>query len=284
VEDDQIRCAYHGWTYGPDGVCTAIPARFGSNIPRRARLRPYLVEERYGLIWVCLEDNPVYPIPECTPFDAPGHRVIEVPAYEWRCSATRRIENYVDFAHFAWVHDGVLGDREHPEVPDHEVVREAYWLRFGEEDLYRPHESPDDGGTARSKERGGLPYASGTVLADKGYRLYLPFTVQLDQRLPGDHHYVLYFSASPVGPKTTRCFTLMIRNYDLDPRSDHKFIDFNELVIGQDRPIVESQRPEELPVDLSDELHIRGVDRVSLEYRKWLTEFARETPREQPGT
>jgi vanillate O-demethylase monooxygenase subunit len=76
----------------------------------------------------------------------------------------------------------------------------------------------------------------------------------------------------------------MIRNYDLDPRSDHKFIDFNELVIGQDRPIVESQRPEELPVDLSDELHIRGVDRVSLEYRKWLTEFARETPREQPGT
>jgi hypothetical protein len=34
-------------------------------------------------------------------------------------------------------------------------------------------------------------------------------------------------------------------------------------------------------VDLSDELHIRGVDRVSLEYRKWLTEFARAAPPEE---
>src|SRR5438309_591865 len=64
VEDDQLRCAYHGWTYGADGVCTSIPARFGSNIPRRARLRPYQVAEAYGLIWVCLEDEPRYPIPE----------------------------------------------------------------------------------------------------------------------------------------------------------------------------------------------------------------------------
>src|SRR5947209_2409948 len=63
VEDDQIRCAYHGWTYGPDGVCTSIPARFGTNIPRRARLRVYNVAEESGLIWVCLEDDPVFPIP-----------------------------------------------------------------------------------------------------------------------------------------------------------------------------------------------------------------------------
>ena len=64
VENDQIRCAYHGWTYGPDGACTAIPARFGSSIPRRAHLRPYLVAERYGLVWVCLDGPPVYPVPE----------------------------------------------------------------------------------------------------------------------------------------------------------------------------------------------------------------------------
>src|SRR5688572_25748500 len=54
VEDDQLRCAYHGWTYGPDGVCTAIPARHGPVIPKRARLHPYLARERGGLIWVCL--------------------------------------------------------------------------------------------------------------------------------------------------------------------------------------------------------------------------------------
>ena len=38
--------------------------------------------------------------------------------------------------------------------------------------------------------------------------------------------------------------------------------------------VVESQRPEELPIDLSEELHIKGVDRVSIDYRRWLGEIA----------
>jgi vanillate O-demethylase monooxygenase subunit len=38
--------------------------------------------------------------------------------------------------------------------------------------------------------------------------------------------------------------------------------------------VVESQRPEELPIDLTQELHIRGVDRVSIDYRRWLGEIA----------
>src|SRR5437870_4574961 len=63
VEDEELRCAYHGWTYGPEGVCTKIPSRFGSNIPSRARLRRYLAEERDGLVWVCLDQDPVFPIP-----------------------------------------------------------------------------------------------------------------------------------------------------------------------------------------------------------------------------
>jgi hypothetical protein len=31
-----------------------------------------------------------------------------------------------------------------------------------------------------------------------------------------------------------------------------------------------------LPFDLSAELHIRGVDKVSIEYRRWLVELARQ--------
>jgi len=62
-----------------------------------------------------------------------------------------------------------------------------------------------------------------------------------------------------------------------DPdEGDRTMLEFNELVIQQDHPIVESQRPEQLPFDLSAELHVRGVDLVSLEYRKWLVELANE--------
>jgi hypothetical protein len=31
-----------------------------------------------------------------------------------------------------------------------------------------------------------------------------------------------------------------------------------------------------LPFDLSAELHIRGVDKVSVEYRRWLIELAKQ--------
>ena len=57
---------------------------------------------------------------------------------------------------------------------------------------------------------------------------------------------------------------------------DRTMLDFNDLVIGQDRPVVESQRPEQLPFDLTAELHVRGPDKVSTEYRRWLVELAAE--------
>jgi len=43
-------------------------------------------------------------------------------------------------------------------------------------------------------------------------------------------------------------------------------------VTEQDRAIVESQRPELLPLDLQAELHLRS-DRMAIAYRKWLREI-----------
>jgi vanillate O-demethylase monooxygenase subunit len=116
-----------------------------------------------------------------------------------------------------------------------------------------------------------------SVNTQLAYRLSIPNTVLLEQDLPGGR-YVLFFSVCPVSPKVTRNFTFMGRDYQLDDveEGDRTMLEFNALVIGQDLPIVSSQRPEELPYDLSAELHIRGVDKVSLEYRKWLVELTNE--------
>jgi vanillate O-demethylase monooxygenase subunit len=272
VEDNQIRCPYHGWAFGPDGMCTEIPARFGTRIPDRARLKSYRAKEAGGLIWVCLGKEPRMPVPDFGDHANPDFRIVEVPPYDWQSAAARRLENYVDFAHFAWVHDGLLGDRSQPEVPDHEVRRVEAELQFGEGESYG--ELPETETPGRSKSQDGLPHKSGTIVADKTYRLSMPFTVWLKQRLPGGQHYQLFFSAAPTSPKTCRSFTFMARDYDLDPANDEKFLSFNDVVIGQDQPLVQSQRPEELPVDLSAEVQIRGVDKVAVEYRRWLKEIA----------
>ena len=48
-------------------------------------------------------------------------------------------------------------------------------------------------------------------------------------------------------------------------------LNFNQIV-AQDVPIVESQRPEALPLDLQVELHLRS-DRTAIAYRRWLAEL-----------
>ncbi len=261
IEEDELRCAYHGWTYGWDGVCTKIPSRFGANIPSRARLFGYLCEERDGLVWVCLSDEPHHPLPEFPEWSREGFRVATIPSYDWNCSATRRVENYVDFAHFPWLHDGILASREHPEVPDHPVWREGAELRFEGVRMEPPSTNKP------SIEGEGEPVHSRTE-----YRLFMPFTVWLHQLYDDGRESSLLMAASPTSRKRVRSFTFHARNYDLDG-DDTEYIEFQQLIVSQDLPVAESQRPEELPMDLSAELHVRGVDKISLEYRKWLVEL-----------
>ena len=47
---------------------------------------------------------------------------------------------------------------------------------------------------------------------------------------------------------------------------------WSALIIGQDAMVVESQRPELLPLDLQEELHL-ACDRLAIAYRKWLKEL-----------
>jgi methylxanthine N1-demethylase len=265
VDNGELRCPYHGWTYRADGMCTSIPARFGTKIPTRARLQRFHAVEQEGLIWVCLDDEPQLPIPRFPEYDDPDFHVIQGPSYDWASSAHRRMENFVDFAHFAWVHEGVLATRDDPSVPDHEVVRDKADLVFG-----RQVREPAKGFT-------GLRAPDPEALVDVHYDYFLtmPLTVHFNRRIPQTgESYVMRMTATPVGPKATRSFWFLARNYALD-LDDEQFVRFEEGVLEQDKPVVESQRPEQLPVDFGEELSIRGIDRVSVEYRKWLIELAR---------
>ena len=64
--------------------------------------------------------------------------------------------------------------------------------------------------------------------------------------------------------------------YRMEPEADEELAKFQELILDQDQPITESQRPEQLPIDLSAELHIAGPDQASIEYRRILGRIAAE--------
>ena len=265
IEGNVLRCAYHGWTYGSDGKCTSIPSRSEAIIPKNACLKSYLVADHDGIIWVCLGKEPRFPLPEFPQFDDPSCRVLEIEKYDWNCSAQRRMENYVDFGHFAWVHDGYLADSNYPEVPDHKISREGTELHFEYPDLVEPVNQ-----TKRDLSEDG----SGTLNTKLNYRLFMPYTVLLEQALlDTSNQYALFFTTCPIGPKTCRSFTFMARDYSFNDETDQEFLDFNTLIIEQDKPIIESLRPEMVPVNLAEEIQIRVVDQVSVEYRRWMKEL-----------
>jgi len=67
-------------------------------------------------------------------------------------------------------------------------------------------------------------------------------------------------------------YTFSSRNFALD-QPDDAFREIIKTIFAQDRVIVESQRPEELPVDLTEELHLKGPDAGTLRYRRMLSEL-----------
>jgi len=278
VGEPCLVCAYHGWSYDRRGVVRRIPAVHGRSIPARARVARYATAEAVGLVWVLLEPGPggwenpaaAYPLPQAGSWwEQPGFRTIPIETYDWACSAARRVENFVDFSHFPWVHPGVLGDRSKPLSPEHEVSDDGTTISF-DIALEEPQASVK-GDTAPGAKVKRDPTT---------YTLHLPLSVTLDQRLPPSperpegNRFLLFLACSPVTARSCRSFTWNARTYRLEPEADAELAAFQSLILDQDRPIAESQRPEELPVDLSQELHIAGPDRASIAYRRRLAELA----------
>jgi phenylpropionate dioxygenase-like ring-hydroxylating dioxygenase large terminal subunit len=111
-----LQCPYHGWTFDACGRGVLVPsAGAGAAIPPRAVLSSVAVTERYGLVWVCL-DEPAAPIPAIPEDDDPAFRRIGQAVEDWATSATRMVDNFLDIAHFPYVHRESFGGAAEPEV------------------------------------------------------------------------------------------------------------------------------------------------------------------------
>lgn len=103
------------------------------------------------------------------------------------------------------------------------------------------------------------------------FELWLPFAAKLTIFFPGDKRLCILNVASPVSARKTRVFSPLCRDFDKDAPLQPT-LDFNHQVFAEDKAIVESQHPEDLPLDLAAEVHI-GADKSSIAYRKLLTKL-----------
>ena len=261
VSGDEIVCAYHGWRYAADGRCVAIPQlQDPQRVPAKARVASFRAQERYGLIWVALEE-PRWPLPEVPELDSGGWAVVFAGPYAWQCDAARQVENFTDLGHFPWVHPGLLGDPARPVVPRHEVRTEGHVLHYT---IVRPEAPNTEDFPVFSNEQAGPPERHSR------YQLHLPYTIVLRLGWGGARGMVYFFASQPSSAGSCTGYVVIGRNYNLD-QPDDVIQDFEDTIFGQDQVVVESQRPERVPFDLADELHLK-FDAVAVAYRKAMRE------------
>lgn len=100
----------------------------------------------------------------------------------------------------------------------------------------------------------------------------MPFVIYHEHTAPGNHRLVDLFLVTPVGPRESVRHMLVARNFDRE-EPDADLIAFTERVWEQDQAVVESQHQEALPLDLTEEFHLRGPDEMQLAYRRLLRQL-----------
>jgi phenylpropionate dioxygenase-like ring-hydroxylating dioxygenase large terminal subunit len=81
----------------------------------------------------------------------------------------------------------------------------------------------------------------------------------------------MVYTATPVDEQHSIAWAVLAMNY-ADDVPDAELLEFQNRITAQDKPIVESQRPELLPLDLREELHLRS-DKAAIAYRQWLRQL-----------
>jgi phenylpropionate dioxygenase-like ring-hydroxylating dioxygenase large terminal subunit len=117
----RLECAYHGWQFGASGRCLAIPALPDFVPPPGHGAATFEACEAHGLVWVRLQGGdsvlPAFPAEH----DAALRKLLCGP-YRVEASAPRIVENFLDLAHFGFVHEGWLGDRAHTALDAHTLA------------------------------------------------------------------------------------------------------------------------------------------------------------------
>ncbi len=208
------------------------------------------------MVWVALKE-PVYDLPHIPEYESEDWKLVNTGPFNWKSDSSRQVENFTDFGHFPWVHPGLLGDPERPKVPECKVTVKDSILHYS---VVRPEATNSDD----------FPiFANNDVVKPERrsvYELHLPYTIVLRLGWGGEKGMVYFFTSQPISHNKCRGFCIIGRNYDHD-EPDTILQDFEQVIFDQDKRIVESQRPEQVPFDFTEELHLK-FDAVAMNYRR----------------
>jgi phenylpropionate dioxygenase-like ring-hydroxylating dioxygenase large terminal subunit len=253
-----LECPYHGWQFAAGGQCVHVPALPDFTPPATHRATVHGAQEAHGLVWVRLEGEGAAALPAFAAEHDAQLRKLNCGPYEVETSAPRLVENFLDMAHFSFVHEGWLGARGMTAIDDYRVEATPEGLLATGCKAWQPQS------TLHSTTAAQVEYT---------YEVTAPYTAVLSKipeaasvGIDGYRESIALFIC-PIDAQRSRVwFRFATADFE---REDAALRAFQDTIFLQDKPVLESQQPKCLPLDLRAELHT-VADKASSLYRRHL--------------
>lgn len=249
----EVECGYHGYRFDASGKATTIPA-LGPNapIPAKACVDTTPVTVRFGLIWMALVEDPIDTWINDAPYLDREMDQFFCGPFETVVSAGILTDNFLDSAHFPYLHAATFGGGDDGR-PTLSANRDEWTIVVNDEQTL-------DGAHLNEIEQAKASYTVGA-----------PFAVELRLDRPAASDLIWSF-ACPVDDETTLWW--MVHAYPLD--GDEKAIAAAQALqteVGlEDLRMLELMDDPNIHLDLRTEVHTKA-DLGCLEYRRMLIDL-----------
>jgi phenylpropionate dioxygenase-like ring-hydroxylating dioxygenase large terminal subunit len=122
IEQDDLRCMYHGLKFAPSGKCIEIPGQ--SKIPPQACVRSYPIVEKYSGAWIWMGDPSRADeslVPDFVGIDDPRWSMLP-GRMDYNANYMLINDNLLDLSHIPFLHRYSLGASLTPEGVSRPVV------------------------------------------------------------------------------------------------------------------------------------------------------------------
>jgi phenylpropionate dioxygenase-like ring-hydroxylating dioxygenase large terminal subunit len=191
-----------------------------------------------------------------------------LPPVRTPASAGVVADNFLDVAHFPFVHAKTFGAPEEKVVERYEVTAEEFGCRSVQEQWF---DNPGDPGVPA-----GIRPLRQRRRATYVYRAPFQLMLRLEELDAGAVKTILFF-AQPESLTSTRIYTKMLLHGiggAADPGAEvvASEVAFEEAVLAEDLELQHKMRLAGLPLRMRDELHVRA-DLLGVHLRRALSEF-----------
>ncbi|MGK7944877.1 MAG: Rieske 2Fe-2S domain-containing protein [Microcystaceae cyanobacterium] len=221
IDQSCLVCPYHGWQYDQTGQCIYYPSHPSLKPSKKVKAVTYHAQIAYSMVWVCL-GQPAYDLPPFSEWNDQGYRQILCGAYQFKATGVRIVENFLDVAHFAFIHPNRLGTVEQTEIPDYQVVTNENGITASNIRVFQPN--PDGSGKA--------DWVTYT------YKVYRPLVAYF--RKEGERKLAILLMVTPIDEANSLVWMAMATNQR--EGTEEELRQFQDEIVEQDRQIVESQR------------------------------------------